>query len=147
VSAITIADEKSNILLSNLLITDTGAGVYAINTGVDNSNIRILNITLDGFDTGISISSTCDKVYIIGNTITNGSNETITSLGTNTIINNNKFISCDAIVNRTDGQNVIISNNVSTTGGNVPILIDDSTANVPNMLIISNTFEVVGSSS
>lgn len=147
VSAITIADEKSNILLSNLLITDTGAGVYAINTGVDNSNIRILNIVLDGFDTGISISSTCDRVYIIGNTITNGSNETITSLGTNIIINNNKFISCDTIVNRTDGQNVIISNNVSTTGGNVPILIDDSTANAPNMLINSNTFEVVGSSS
>lgn len=138
VSAIAVADEKLNVLISGVTVIDTN---NAITLGLNTSNIRITNCIFDVFTTGIISDATSNKVYIIGNSFSQGATSTLTINGTNIIIINNRFDTCNTST-RTDGNNVIFCNNVITTGVNNPFEINDSTVNEPNMIINGNNITI-----
>lgn len=138
VSAIAVADTKTNVLISGVSIIDT---FNAITFGVNTSNVRITNCVFDTFENGIISDATSNKIYIIGNSFSQGNTSTITLNGLNIIINNNRFDTCNTSA-RTDGNNVVFCNNVITVGTNYPLEIIDSTANKPNMIINGNNITI-----
>lgn len=138
VSAIAVATEESNVLISGITIIDTNG---AITLGTNTSNVRIINCIFDTFETGIISDATSNKVYIIGNSFSQGVTSTLTLDGTNIIVNNNRFDACNTST-RTDGNNVLFCNNVITAGVNYPLEIIDSTTNKPNMIINGNNITI-----